>query len=382
MDQQTPFYYNLTIKLLLLLLIVTLLVIGKPLLLPLCVALLFSFMLYPISRKLEQWRVPRSIAILISIGFAVIVVSGLIYFFYTQVMLFVDDWPVLSQQISTRIDSLYHFIHVHFNYSKFEQKNWINERFVKAGESAVKYALSIFSATGSFLASVALLPIFIFFLTYYRDKFKTFIGFVVKNGKADHVIEVIRKVSNVSQKYLKGLIIDIVILSVLNSAGLLMLCLKHAILFGVLAALLNIIPYIGVLIGSVLPIIMALITKDQFSYVIGVAGVCFVVQLLDNNIITPNVVGSSVSINPFTAIIALTIAAMVWGIVGMIIALPFVGMIKVVFDNVESLKSYGYLIGEEAVLKKYNPLGDLILIRKLITPKRKKSIKPENKPES
>lgn len=381
MDQQPPLYYQLTIKLFLLILVVAILVIGKAILLPLCLALLFSFMLYPISRKLEKWKVPRSIAILISIFFALIVVSGLIYFFYTQVMLFVDDWPVLSKQISTKIDTIYHFIHVHFNFSKYEQKNWINERLVKAGESAVRYSVSFFSATGSFLASIALLPIFIFFLTYYRDKFKTFIGMVVKNGNATQVIEVIRKVSNVSQKYLKGLLFDILILSVLNSTGFLMLGLKHAILFGVLAAFLNIIPYIGVLIGSILPIIMALITKDQFSYVIGVAGVCIVVQFLDNNIITPNVVGSSVSINPFTAIIALTIAAMVWGIVGMIIALPFVGMLKVIFDNVESLKPYGYLIGEETGLKRNKRLGIIFLTKEIITLKRKKTKQPEEESE-
>jgi predicted PurR-regulated permease PerM len=185
-------------------------------------------------------------------------------------------------------------------------------------------------------------------MTYYRDKFRHFVFLsAAKEDKAEHALDVAKKISTVSQKYIKGLFIDIVILSVLNSVGFLIFGLEHAILFGVLAAFLNVIPYIGVTIGSILPITMALITHDGFSTALGVAGVCFGVQFLDNNFITPNVIGGSVSINPLTAILALTTSAMIWGVVGMVIALPFMGMLKVAFDNIDSLKPIGFLIGEE-----------------------------------
>jgi predicted PurR-regulated permease PerM len=133
----------------------------------------------------------------------------------------------------------------------------------------------------------------------------------------------------------------------LGSIGYLLLGIKHAILFGVLAALLNIIPYIGVLIGSLLPVMMAFITKDDIGYVFGAAGIAIVVQFIDNNFIAPYVIGSSVSINPLSAIIALLIGALVWGIAGMILSIPVTGMLKVAFDNIEGLKPYGYLLGEE-----------------------------------
>jgi len=185
-------------------------------------------------------------------------------------------------------------------------------------------------------------------MTYYRDKFKHFVELMAKNDQqSEHFLGIMKKVTTVSQKYLKGLFLVILILSVLNSTGFLLLGLRHAVLFGVLLAFLNIIPYIGVLIGSILPFAMALITEDSFGIALGVVGVCVFVQFLENNFITPNVVGGSVSINPFTAIIALTTSALIWGLVGMIIALPFVGMMKVAFDNIESLKPLGFLIGEE-----------------------------------
>jgi len=142
------------------------------------------------------------------------------------------------------------------------------------------------------------------------------------------------------------------ILSILNSTGFLLLGIEHAVLFGVLASVLNIIPYIGVLIGSVLPVLMALLTKDEIGYAIGAAGVCVTVQFIDNNFITPYVVGSSVSINPLTATIALIISASVWGLAGMVLCLPLTGMLKVVCDHVEGLKPIGFLIGEEVDYRK------------------------------
>lgn len=360
MEKPNAVIYNLTLRLTLIALIILFLIAGRPILLPLAVAILISFLLLPVSQKLENWRVPRGLAIVISLIVAALFFAGMVYFFYSQVQMFVDDWPQLSKQMSAKIDSIYQFIDEKFNYSEDDQKNWVNERLTSAGQSAGQLALGVFTATGSFIATVALLPIFIFFLTYYRDKYKHFIHLIFDERKAEHALAIMKKVTTVSQKYLKGLLLVVIILSILNSAGFLLLGLRHAILFGVLLALLNIIPYIGVLIGSVLPIMMALITEDSFSIALGVAGVAIFVQFLENNFITPNVVGSSVSINPFTAILALASSALIWGIVGMIIALPFVGMMKVAFDNVEQLKPFGFLIGEESSFSPDNKFAQRI----------------------
>lgn len=273
--------------------------------------------------------------------------GALIYFFYTQILSFGDDWPELKKKMAEKMDSMHSFVLERFNVSKGKQVSWMNEQMEETAKSGDQIAMSVFSATGTFLANLALIPIYIFFLTFYREKFKRFIALIFKDGKYDEVLQITQKVATVSQKYLKGIFLDVLILSVLNSVGFLLLGLKHAILFGVLAALLNIIPYIGVLIGSILPILMALLTKDEISYALGAAGISVAVQFLDNNLITPNIVGSSVSINPLTAIIALVFSAMVWGILGMVLCIPLTGMLKVICDNVEPLKPYGFLIGEE-----------------------------------
>ncbi len=353
MENPDKILYKIALRLFLLALIITFMVVGKSILLPLAVAVLFTFLLLPISMKLEKWGLHRGFSIVLSLIVAVVFVAGLLYFFYTQVTMFASDWPQLSKQMTGKINNLYQFINENFNYSRTEQKNFINQRLTSIGESASQYILSIFTATGSFIATAVIIPVFIFFLTYYRDKFRHFVELALKDEhKSAHALDILRKISLVSQKYIKGLFIVVLILAVLNSVGFLILGLEHAILFGVLLAFLNIIPYIGVIIGSILPVLMALITEDQIGIAIGVAGVAVFVQFLENNFITPNVVGSSVSINPFTAILALLVTALIWGVLGMIIALPFFGMMKVAFDNIETLKPYGYLIGEE---KTYSP---------------------------
>ncbi|MBC7919965.1 MAG: AI-2E family transporter, partial [Ferruginibacter sp.] len=119
-----------------------------------------------------------------------------------------------------------------------------------------------------------------------------------------------------------------------------------AFFFGALGALLTIIPYVGIVVGALLPILMALVTKDSAWYAAGVAGIFFLVQMLEGNFITPNVVGSKVSINPLAAIVGLVLGGMLWGAAGMILAMPFLAVLKVVFDSVEALEPYGYLLGD------------------------------------
>jgi AI-2 transport protein TqsA len=339
-----------TIAIIFILSFITLLYIARAFLIPFCVAGLLAFLLYPMSRKLELWRVPRALAIIISILFALLVIAGLVYFFFTQVQSFASDLPELREQVTAKMEKLQGFIERKTHISEEKQIEVAKQNMRNTLQTGGAMLMDFFSATGTFFAMAALVPIYIFFLTYYREKFEQFILRVTAPANHDHLKEVIERIARVTQLYLRGLIIDIAILSVLNSTGLLLLGIRHAILLGVLASILNIIPYIGVLIGSLFPITMALITKDSIWYAVGAAGVCMFVQFIDNNFITPKVVGSSVSLNPLSTLMILIIGGLVWGVAGMMLFIPFLGMTKVVFDNFTRLQPYGYLIGEETQL--------------------------------
>lgn len=328
-------------------LVILLMVYARELLIPFTIAIFFTFLLLPVSNWLHSHKVPRVLAIILSIILAIIVFGGILYFILAQVQSFADDWPQLKEQLNKKMNSIHQFIGEKFNISKSEQTLWLRKKAEETAEGGDKVIVTLFAVTGTFLANFALIPIYIFFLTLFKDKYKQFLLMVSPPEEHTKVIEIARKITGVSQKYLKGIMIDVAILSVLNSTGFLLLGLEHAILFGVIASILNIIPYVGVLIGSLLPVAMALLTKDSIGYAIGAAGVCAVVQFIDNNIINPYIVGSSVSINPLTATLALVSGALVWGIAGMILCMPIFGMIKVICDNIPQLKPYGFLMGEE-----------------------------------
>lgn len=360
---EQPFYFKATVKLALVALVIAFLILAQNILIPFTIAVFFTFLLRPVSGKLQSWHIPKGLSILLSIVIALLIFGSLLYFFFAQILSFVNDWPVLSKTIATKWESLQQFISETFHVSRIEQQAWISTKIKENASTGGVIVLGLFSATTSFLASFALIPIYIFFLSLYEDRFKEFVRMITKEDKNDHALMVVKKVSKVSQKYLVGIFLDVVILSILNSTGFLILGLPHAILFGVLISFLNIIPYIGVLIGSSLPILMAFLTKDAMTYTIAVTAVCVFVQFLDNNFITPFVVGSSVSINPLTATLVLIASSLIWGIPGMILCLPLTGMAKVVCDNVESLKPYGYLLGEDVDFSEKEHFQDRLIKR-------------------
>jgi predicted PurR-regulated permease PerM len=366
---EQPYYYRATVKLTLVALIIAFLILAKNILIPLTISVFFTFLLLPVSKKLEKWHFPKTLAILVSIILSFAIFVGLLYFFIAQILSFVNDWPVIEKTMSIKWENFQQFIYETFHISRIEQKAWITSKIKENASTGSVLVLGIFSATTSFLASFALIPIYIFFLTFYQDKIKEFVMLIANEEKDPKALIVVKKVSKVSQKYLVGLFLDVLILSVLNSTGFLILGLPHAILFGVLTSALNIIPYIGVMIGSLLPILMALLTKDELGYTLAVAGICIFVQFLDNNFITPYVVGSSVSINPLTATIVLMASSLIWGIPGMILCLPLTGMAKVVCDNIDSLKPYGYLLGEEVNFSEKEHVQDRFVKRFLKKPK-------------
>jgi len=186
-------------------------------------------------------------------------------------------------------------------------------------------------------------PIYIFFMLYYKENFKHFIK-KVDRSKDNNLTNISEEIKEMVHNYIVGLSIVITIIAFLNSVGLAILGIKYAFFLGVLSAILTIIPYIGVFIGGLLPFLVALLTKDSFFYPLAVVGLMAIVQFLEGNFITPNIVGSKVNVNPLAAIVALVIAGKVWGILGMILAIPITGITKIIFSHYDRLKPYAILL--------------------------------------
>jgi putative heme transporter len=207
-----------------------------------------------------------------------------------------------------------------------------------------------------FLAGFSLIMVYTFLFLLYKGKIKKFILMLFPEDKHNKIRQIITRIQDLAQHYLVGILIELSVLGMLNSIGLLIIGIRQPFFFGYLAALLNIIPYIGVLVGSLFPITMALIFKDSIWAAIAVTGLMSFNQFIDNNFLTPKIVGSHVRINPLATIMAIVAGGLLWGIAGMILFIPLLGILKIICDHIDFMKPFGYLLGDESRLIKEKPV--------------------------
>jgi predicted PurR-regulated permease PerM len=324
---------------------VTVLYFGRDLILLLLVSGLFAFLLLPFSRKLERW-LPRWAGALMATLSLLVVVLGLFFFLGYQLTRFGSDLPMLQAKFASKGELFFDWVESRTQLDRREQIQWFNDHVSGLASWGGKAAMQLFTGTGTALASIVPIPFFVFLLLLLKDRFRTFFT-KLGTTRDGAVLDVMVRISALSRKYLRGVLTVGVIFGVLCSAGFLAIGLKYAILLGFILAVLNVIPYVGALFGSVLPVFVALVTRDDPWFAVAALAVVLVVQFLDNNFITPKVVGSSVSINPLASMLALIGFGALWGVAGMLLAIPITGMLKVVCDSVPSLHAWGYLLGEE-----------------------------------
>lgn len=335
---------NLTFFLLCIFLIFGGLYLAKSILIPIAFAMLLSMLMLPLCEKLER-KCPRWLAVLGCVVICVLVLSGLATVFSFQMVKFADELPKYKTEIYSKIHHLQDFVSSKFNVSQEEQtaylKNKVNYIVDNSGAHVKK---ALVTATG-LVGDLFLVVIFTFLFLYTRPRLKTFILSITREDRKEKVKMIISRSGQITGKYLSGVFIVVCILSVINSVGLLIIGLDHAIFFGIMVGICNIIPYIGVPLSAILPVTMAILTKDSYLAPIGVASVFIIGQFIDNNFLTPNIVGDKVNLNPLSIIVVLLIGASVWGVAGMIIFVPLLGVIKIILDNSEDLHPYAYLIG-------------------------------------
>jgi len=320
-------------------------IVARPILNPLLAAFIFAFLLRPLSALIEKAKIPRLFSTLITILIVLLSITAVSLFFSSQVETIAADMDSLVTTFNELIDKVQRWTATQFGIAPHEQIIYLKSTLATILKSSSAFFRSTLSATAGFFTSFFLFILALFFFLYYRTFFASFLYQVFRPENHARVTKTLQKIERIVGKYVLGLLLVICILAVFNIVGLLLLGIKHALFFGGLAAVLIIIPYVGVLIGSLLPILFALATTDSLWYPLGVFALFVVGQFLEGNFITPNIVGTQVSINPFAAIVGLLIAGMMLGVIGVIFALPMLAIIKVICDEVNSLKPIGYLLG-------------------------------------
>ncbi|MET0635130.1 MAG: AI-2E family transporter [Chitinophagaceae bacterium] len=348
-----PYYAKFSLNLLSVFMIGFLLVIGGDILLPLFFAIILAMLLLPVSNWLVRRGLPEVLAMLLSILLALFFIAGIIYFLSSQIANFANDWPSIKQHLQDHLQTVRNWVSDKFNISYKQQEDALKEASsdMKSSGSGV-VGTTLVSAVGSLLA-VILLPIYTFLIMYYRRLIRKFFldSFGEKNKGS--VLEVIEESKTIIQGYMVGLLIEMAVVTGLNAAGFFIIGIQYAFFLALLAAILNMIPYIGMLVASVICMIITLTTSDSMTDVLWVGLILVIVQFLDNNLLMPYIVSSKVRINALANIVGVLVGGALAGVGGMFLSIPGVAIIKVVFERVEGLKPWGLLLGDD--LSMVNP---------------------------
>ncbi len=316
-------------------------ILAQDIVIPLLISGILTIVILPLVRRLEK-KIPATLAILIVLlsAFTLFVSAGILII--NQLGSLVRDLPDLLTKVNMLVDQVSSSLQSELGISVNEQNQLLKNSLTTLGG----YATGLLSATTNVISLLIQIPIYIFLFLIYRDRFRAF--FMDLLSKQDELVWK-KDIENVVKGYISGLLLVTIIVAILNSIGLLALGIDHAIFFGILSGILTIIPYIGIFIGAFLPVVMALLTKESLWYPTGVIIVFSVVQFLEGNFITPRITGSKVSVNALAAIVALLVGGKIMGIAGMILAVPALGIIKILLSHTSHLKHFVILIEDTPI---------------------------------
>ena len=329
-------------KLLVLFLIFSGLYFAKDLLIPLCIGGILATLFLPFCNWLEKKKLPKGIAVFICLLGLLLLFFVLISVLGYKISELISDFGVLKHKSIETVNQIQKYIFNNLNIS-------INEQDKILKNEQPSYASMVQVMVGSitsFLSSFILLVVYFVFLLYYRNHIKFFIIKLSKKSQQEEIHEIIHKVTSVSQQYLLGLSKMIFLLWVMYGIGFSALGIKNAIFFAILCGLLEIVPFVGNIIGTTLTVLVTAIHGANFELLGGIIVVYGIVQLIQGWILEPLILGPQVKINSLFTIIALVLGEFIWGIPGIILAIPLTAMFKIVCDHIEPLKAYGFLIGE------------------------------------
>ncbi|WP_266204640.1 AI-2E family transporter [Pontibacter kalidii] len=322
-------------------------VLAKGLLTPLLLAFFISIMLMPLYRFFTKYKLPDALAIIISILVMVVVFGLIIWFFSSQIGNLVSDFPVIQKNVTNHLNALSAWIGEHSPFSTTEQLDFIKEQSNKLLGFTGTILTGAAGSVTSLVVLLGLLPIYIFLIMFYKNLLLRFVFFWFPQEQHGRVEETLQEMQVIIKSYLFGLLIQVSYMTVLLGGILLIIGIKHALLIGLIFAFLNLIPYVGALLGNIIGVLLTLASSSELWPVFAVLGTITFVQFLDNNILMPRIVGSKVRLNALATIVGVIVGGEIAGVAGMFLSLPIIAVLKVVFDRTEQFKQWGVLFGDE-----------------------------------
>jgi predicted PurR-regulated permease PerM len=340
-----PFYLKFSLSLLAVGIIMLAIFLGQDIIVPLALAGLMAVLLRPLEGWLMKLGIPKLMAISLAVLFAVLVASTVAVLISMQLADFSDEWPKLKRNIDLFYRDARRWIRREYSVSYRQQAEYLKNAQTKTLEN-FQAPETLGVVTGP-LGTLILIPIYTFLLLYYRTMLMHFTVVLFAEKHKARVLEVMGEIKSIIQSYMVGLLLETTVVAILNSVGLLILNVQYAMLLGIMAAILNLVPYIGGLVATALAVMVTFISHPEMDVLLGVVGVFIAVQIIDNNFLVPFIVGSKVRINALVSIVGVLIGGALAGLSGMFLSIPAIAMMKVIFDRVDGLKPWGILLGDQ-----------------------------------
>lgn len=324
--------------------------LGKPLFIPLFFAFLTAILLYPVTQFFERLRLAKGLAAILSVILFIIFIGAIIFFFNLELAHFLRDLPKVQGKFQEAIQGLQTWISNKYNIDDAKQVQYLSKSVNGILSSVVNSAGSTFIGLVEFVVLFAFFLIFTFFILNHRRLLRQFLLSFFDEEQQIKVHDIVDTIRNVINSYVLGLLTEMGVLFVLIFTTLMIMGIKYALLMAVIAAILNIIPYIGIYTAAAFSMLIAL-ANGTGGQALEIAIVFIVVHFLDANIIMPHIVGGRVKINPLITIVAVIMGRLVWGIPGMFLFIPLMAMLRIISERVEEMKPWAILIGEDKISK-------------------------------
>jgi predicted PurR-regulated permease PerM len=353
---QLPFYAKLGFKFLVIFFICYFINISQNILIPFAFACLLAVLLLPVVNFFQIKNFGKIPSIFLSIILAIGFISGIIYFLSSQISSFMQDIPSIKAHLNEHFISLQSWVKEKFHVSFEEQNQYLNEQAIKLKDTGTGYISHTFFSITEALMLLILMPIYTFLLLFYKDHIRKFLFNIFNQKYTPGVQNVIGKTKLMIRSYMVGLLIEMGIVAAGNSIGLVLLGVKYAIFFGVLAAVLNLIPYIGMFTATLFTVLVTLTTSDNTSDVLWIVVIFYGIHIIDVNFLMPRIVASRLRINALISILGVVIGGSLTGISGLFLSIPAIAFIKIVCDEVDELKPWGMLMGDETTYSRKSKL--------------------------
>ena len=347
MNQTYPFYLKLSCILISIVILGFLAIIGEQILIPMVLGLLIAILLIPLSRFMEKrLRFPRSMSSILASLLALAVIGGVIYGLSIQVAKLSNDWPQFQKQFIGLTDDLQSWISRTFGVRRKDQLEYLNDTARKSISTGTAIVETAIKSIGYVLMLTGFTFLFTLFFLLYRTHLLKFLVASFSETYHKTVFEIIDNIQFMVKKYLVGLFFQMLIVTILSLIAYTIIGVKYNFMLAILTGILNILPYIGIFTALLIGALITFATSG-ISSVLFIVIAIVVIHAIDGNIIMPRVVGSKVKINSLIVIIGLVVGEMLWGIAGMLLTIPVLAILKIIFDRVEGLQSWGFLMGED-----------------------------------